>query len=304
MALAPALLVFAGGLALAAFAYVPMRRDLRSLGRQFGIRGRVGWGCYTLAVAGVASVAALRGTLPPNDFLTAGLWALYFPGWLGLAYAAGNYPLYRRLRAANRPATGAITPDDGLVAVSGEVTPVEGPATTPLLDEPAVCHTWTVEKYGWVPRRGWSTVALGQGCVPFDLDDGSGPVRVEPAGAELRPVGVDTRQVDAEESLPAHAVAFLEGAADFDPTGTTHRYEERRLEPGETAYALGHPNSGGDGEVATLAAADGSLLVGSGEVETVTRRLGRVVRVAGAGGAVAVGLGYVGMVLAAGAVPL
>lgn len=309
MSLRLAAVVFAGGVGLGLLVYLPMRRDLRSLGRQFGIDRWVAWSCYVLSVAGVASVTAAGGSLPENEFLTVGLWAVYFPGWFGLAYAASNYGLYRRLDGTPRTSTGAVSPDAGRVAVSGTATPVDATATTPLFGEHAVCYTWSVEEHRRLPRVGWYTAGLGQGRVPFRVDDGSGRLLVVPDGAELRlAAGISSRQVDADETPPADAVEFLatEGVG-FDPTETTHRYEERYVPEGETVYVLGTARSPDPRAYPTetaLVDRGDPFVVGTGPVEQATGRLGRTIRAAGAGGAAAVVLGYLGQLLAAGVTPV
>lgn len=307
MALVPATTVFVGGMLIAAVTAVLMRQGLRSLGRQFGISKGVAWGCYTLAILGLASISALSGSLPENSVLTVGLWALYFPGWLGLTYAASNYGIHRVFRQAPARETGEITAGDGHVVVSGEVSAVDEPATTPLLGDSGLCYTWTVENRTWWPRVAWTTAALGQGGGPFTVDDGSGPVRIDPDHAELRLIDVRTKQVDADETPATDTIEFLEDVAvGFDPSDTTHRYRERRLEAGATASVLGRPRSPEAGEHPGTTVVDGGdpFLVAAGSAGEITTRLGRTIRAAGTVGLLGVALGYAGMVLASGSMPV
>lgn len=309
MALGLAAIVFVGGIGLGVFVYLPMRRELQSLGRQFGIDRWVAWGLFALSIAGIALVTAVSGSLPENDFLTLGVIVLYMVGWFGLAYAVSNYRLHRVLQALGRTETGAVSSEAGRVAVSGVATAVDRSGTTPFLGQDALCYSWAIDVHRYLPYAGWYTTAIGQGGVPFRVDDGSGPVLIVPDEAEFRIAStIRTRQVDADESPPATALDSLVDQDVGDAvTETTHRYEERFVPEDETVYVLGTSRSPDAG----LAAGDSPVIdggdpfvIGTGHVDTVRRRLGRTVRVAGLGGTLAVLSGYLGQLLASGVTPV
>lgn len=100
----------------------------------------------------------------------------------------------------------------------------------------------------------WDRIHGGATDRPFVLADGSGRVRVNPAGAYLS-LGVDDRiEVDGGDRPPerirryievSDAVDSEETRFDLGPfsinTGEDRRYVERRLEPGDEVLVVGRP---------------------------------------------------------------
>jgi hypothetical protein len=136
----------------------------------------------------------------------------------------------------------------------------------------------------------WETIHGGSTDRPFTLADGSGRVRVNPAGAYLS-LDVDDRiEVDGGERPPerirryiqvSDAVDSEDTSFDIGPfslsTGEDRRYVERRLEPGDDVLVLGKPVQA-RGEVGMVnaevrGAPDAPFLVGDGGRGTITGRL-------------------------------
>lgn len=100
----------------------------------------------------------------------------------------------------------------------------------------------------------WDPIHGGVTDRPFVLADGTGRVRVDPAGAYLS-LDVDDRiEVDGGDPPPDRIRRFIEVSdavdseetrLDIGPfsldTGEDRRYVERRLEPGDEVLVLGRP---------------------------------------------------------------
>ncbi|WP_254820969.1 E3 ubiquitin ligase family protein [Haloglomus halophilum] len=172
----------------------------------------------------------------------AGLEAAFLPGVLvgvglfGLAVGVANGRTWVRFRRRGDTPTGEVAP--GPVAVTGRIERAD-PPTAPFFGGPAVAWEWSVEaknRHGTNDegRRAWSRARTGQGGVPFRLDDGSGPVVVDPTAARLDVSGKTTEE-RAPDDPPGRAAAV----ADLDMGGERFRFNERSLAPGETVTVLG-----------------------------------------------------------------
>lgn len=90
------------------------------------------------------------------------------------------------LRDRNAPlASTPVTPvrdlaEPGPVAVRGTARPARDGVTSPFAGESGVAATWRVRDWNDQDRGGWLTEAEGAVVAPFDLDDGTGTVRVDP----------------------------------------------------------------------------------------------------------------------------
>lgn len=301
----PALPTLVAAVALAAVLAAAARSrglDVRAarVARRWGVSRRVGALALVGVVAGVGSVALVGdpGRGGPGLALAAGC---YLVGVLGVAVGAGNYARYRRAMATETTPTGAVEP--GFVELAGEARPAGAPVETPFAGEGAVCYEWRVEERR---EEGWVTVALDGGGAPFHVDDGSGPVLVDPAGAERRLEAERRVAVPADEAPPERVAAFLRGRDDLGDADRDRRYVERFLPPGAEAYVLGqakvtfaaeHPD-----DLVVARERAGTHLVAAGTPEEVTADVGSVVRFAGGVGLAAAVAGYVGMLVAAGVV--
>lgn len=136
----------------------------------------------------------------------------------------------------------------------------------------------------------WETIHSGSTDRPFVLGDGTGKVRVNPAGAYLS-LGVDDRiEVDGGDRPPERIQRYIEVSdavdsedTNFDvgpfsiATGDDRRYVERRLEAGDEVLVLGTPVQA-RGEVGMVNAEvrgvpDAPFLVGDAGRRTVAGRL-------------------------------
>lgn len=156
----------------------------------------VSW-IHTSVIVGfvIIAVIAIYGSTVPTDFDANNPVFHLGPlvaGCVGLAVAAGHGRLALLFRRSDRKRTGAVPTHEAgtTVIVTGHVE-AQTQEPSPALSQPAVCWSWEfanrgtadqkfdkissdIESYRWLPRN------TGTGGVPFDLNDGSGPVRVDP----------------------------------------------------------------------------------------------------------------------------
>lgn len=293
------------------------------LRRRLGMSRPLGWTVGLLALGGFLATALLGD--PPDEGTGEYAYALAGALWVAGVAVAGTalarLDWYRTARTAETHAR------DDAVLVSGAATALEEPTTAPLSGEPALAYRYRVsEVSGWGHRRAHVPKAHAQGGVPFQLDDGSGPVVVDPAGAQL---SLQTASVDADD-LPPSAEPVL-ASVDGLSAGDDLRFREWRLPPGDTATALGTvvdrpdpdvsastavavadapPADGADPAVGDTeppghpiaTAADQAVphVVATGDADRFRRRLGLLVRVGGPGGVLAAAAGLVGMAWYAG----
>lgn len=269
------------------------------LKRRFG----VGWGgialYLALFVAGAAVVTTL-GDLPdapgrrsPPQVLVPGV--AYGLGLAGVALAASNLPTYARLALTGAAGTGAAAETDGRVVVRGTVASTAGPLATPFEESEAVAYTtWVLTnahddaETAQSSEGNWTAVHVGEAATPFTVDDGSGPVRVDPGSARLSLRGREEQFVRAGEEPPAAVREFLVGSDVAVDIETDHaRFEATTLEPGEETFVAGTVDGG------TVRAS----LVAEGDHAGRVRD--RVVRGGAVGTAVAAA-GYLGLLLVAG----
>lgn len=195
--------------------------------------------------------------------------------------------------------TDALEVSSGLVEVEGEALASEETFDAPFTGRECVAYEVEVEQYRSSGKgANWRTEVQGSEHVPFRLYDGTGSVGVDPAGAN-RSFEDDYQQiVDAGEHPPARIRAFLDddtdvdhdtGSVDLGPVslveGHKHRFTERRIEPGTTAFVSGtaDPMTAVDGETPTIggssggrirdALADPFLLANTDEVSVARRYL-------------------------------
>ena len=278
-------------------------KDLR---RRYG----VGWGGVVLylifVVAGVGS-AELFGDVPTGGAGRGAPLRTFVPlivfglGLLGVVLSVCNLPTYLRLVMTDRLDTGDVAGTSGRVVTQGTVGELDGTLTTPVRGAPSVVYTTRVlrnrrddvEK-ARESEENWAGVHVGEEVTRFAVDDGTGPVAVDPDGARLY---LDEKDDSANaffeegDDLPASVKGYLRDVdvADMAMSDAHLRVEEKALEPGEDVYVVGDIE--GDHVDAAVVAED--------NYETLVRE--RVVGGAALGGVVSA-LGYLGLLLAAGAV--
>lgn len=213
-----------------------------------------------------------RGTLTPqfDDPLVQGV----IVGVAVMMILIGAVPI-RHALAHWRGATQALnTVTGGPVRVSGTVRPSDdnGSLVSPLSGEDVVLYDYEVQGYIETgDGHGWEQVAGGADAVPFVLEDGSGAVRVDPAGSTLllgtrTSKHVDLRSgstTDDDETTPPNGQSTHGSLAEeqlvtrCDPgAGRVHvgsvtlheesryRLKERRIEPGDDLVVTGTAQDG------------------------------------------------------------
>lgn len=187
-------------------------------------------------------------------------------GCVALAVAAGHSRLsllFRRSRSTETATVSNVGSGDTVI-VTGKVTATTD-TTSPGLDQPAVCWVWrfatrdeateaytgrmsTVEKQlqkaaggrnrdlSWDPRKGDS------GGVPFELDDGSGTVRINPTEASVK-LPLTTEQVyHAESPQPGRVGNNLHRSVSAEE----YKYREGIATDGDELTILGTVTDDGD----------------------------------------------------------
>jgi len=154
---------------------------------------------------------------------------------------------------------------EGTATTDDDHTPVRSPFT----DTECLVYEYEVGEYRSRGKHSsWETLDEGIDGVPFVVEDDTGAVRVEPAGADLR-LADHTTRVDGGDEPPeriaeyvasTEAVDSQDGSVDLLVTelgyGNDQRFVERRLEPGESVYVYGTVTPTGESEW-------GSRLVGA-----------------------------------------
>jgi hypothetical protein len=113
--------------------------------------------------------------------------------------------------------------------------------SAPITDRPAFAWGWEFYSHSrFGPGSGgWSGVDAGTDSVPFTIDDGSGPIQVDPSNAEL-----DLSEEKTVECAPDSPPDGAAAAIDLDVGGKQFRFVERILPPGGQVTAIGEPSDG------------------------------------------------------------
>lgn len=150
----------------------------------------------------------------------------------------------------------------GRTELTGTGRPMGAPIDRPFTEGDCLVATYKIEEWDDDDDGGnWDTVESGALVAPFELDDGTGSIRVEPEeDATYEIAGYRTRiRVGANETEPENIQQFLREQTNQDvPTaggltgfifGEKRRYTEQVIPPGETLYLLGGatPRDGASG---------------------------------------------------------
>ena len=252
----------------------------------------IGW-LLVAATVGVASVGVI-GVFGTGITLSGrlGALALYFnsfpllAGCVLLAVAAAHVRLVGLFRHAEETRTATVSATDEPIIVTGEVDATTQ-ATSPALSQPAVCWTWEFSLRGVLgqPDDKWFDRKADSGGIPFDLDDGSGPVRVDPREATITFPMVDEYVCPADGPQPGEIGENLHRSVG----GDEYRYREGIASDGDPLTVLGRVTDDG-----TLKA---SRIYRPGMASTASRRYAMRATLAASGGLVAI---WFGVRLAAG----
>lgn len=138
----------------------------------------------------------------------------------------------------------ALRDPAGAVELEGTAGVHEDTDRSPFTDTESLVHRWRIERRrpggGTSGTSKWATVDAGVETHPFVLDDETGAVLVEPAGANLQLETTETVGVDGGESPPATVADYLESTADLEvDDDQERRFHEARLDPGDDVHVVG-----------------------------------------------------------------
>jgi len=223
-----------------------------AVGRPFRKRGVTPTGLTVAVVLTLSTVVALwlLGSTevlhPEADLRVVGVrvLAISFPLVVGLVGLNAGYTLarrWRRLHPDNDVPTGDLAP--GTVACTGTVT-TAATGAGPVTGREAVCWSWSVEVQNphgdptTQPARQSTTVDGGDGGVVFTVDDGSGPVAVDPSDATLDLVSTRSLSFDADSGPD---IDFPNPAPKVERThdDKARTYEESIAAPGDPVALAG-----------------------------------------------------------------
>ena len=169
-------------------------------------------------------------------------------------YGLGELRLAHRVLRV-RPDSALDAPDGGRIELRGTARPVddETPLRSPFSDTPCLVCEYEVEEYDSSGKgSNWTTVDSGTEWVPFRLEDDTGSVRIEPAGADFRLERDERIAVDGGTEPPEPIARYIDRTEAVDcqngtldlrlfelKTGSDRRFIERLLVPGEAVHVLG-----------------------------------------------------------------
>lgn len=147
----------------------------------------------------------------------------------------------------------------GPVEVEGRAVPDDdqGTVTAPFTGATCLAYTYEVEELRSSGKNSsWHTLDEGMGGVDFLVDDGTGRVRVDPDGADVR-FEAHSVTVSPGTELPDRLARYVDATDAVDRqdgsvnllvteinTGNKQRFTERRLDVGETVYVYGQARRG------------------------------------------------------------
>jgi hypothetical protein len=292
------LFLFVGVPTVFLFRYVRLGNQCRSLARRLRLEWPVLFGAL-FVIVGWFWLLRMLGSIPDTDWFLIGS-TVFVLGVVSLSIAVANADWYR---AITLPVSETGYVREGPVQVAGEARPVDAPLIGPVSDEPCLAYAVTVKERRWLPNSHGSSstqapIAIDSDATRFVVDDGTGPVLVDPAAADVRPARLSTvardvtLDVDGDESPPKHVRETFDDLG-IGPSGNDRRYREDHIQPGETVHVVGSCRSVAHGyernRVITEAGDAPAFVVASGDTEAVSASVRRSVRgAAGIGCALAV----------------
>ena len=243
----------------------------------------IGW-LLVAATIGIVSVGVIG--VYGTEYRFSGrqdAWSLFFNtvplvgGWVALAVAVSHARLVDRFRRAEETPTATVRSAEGPIIVTGEVESTQQ-ANSPALSQPAVCWTWEFSLRGVAGQSddNWLTRTADSGGVPFDLDDGSGAVPVDPREATITFPLVESHVCPADGPQPGAVGRDLHRSV----PGDEYRYQEGVATDGDLLTVLGRVTDDG-----TLNA---SRIYRPGMASTASRRYAHRALLAAGGGLVAI----------------
>lgn len=181
--------------------------------------------------------------------------ALAFVGGIVLGYGLRELrPVYHILTNDPIPVQDLVY-HSGPAEVEGTATPTEEGKTvrTPFSDiDCLACEYEAQELRSSGKSNHWKTLDEGASAAPFLVEDATGSVRVDPAGATLK-FEEQVVRVPGGEEPPETIAQYLRRSEEIDPqheetldlvvtelnVGNDQRFVERRLDVGESVYVYG-----------------------------------------------------------------
>ncbi len=150
--------------------------------------------------------------------------------------AAAGIIQWRRARAfEDTPTSRVRSAAQGYAEFSGQARALPGePIVSPLTHRPCVWFQYRVEERGSFQRRGWTTIDEATSDAIFALDDGTGRLVIDPAGADVSAVAREVWYGNDAGTPPAlRPPRWLGGI------GCRYRYTERLILDGQPLSAVG-----------------------------------------------------------------
>ena len=285
--------------------YLGLWRNLQYAGRAMGVRWWDAVGPLVLAT-GLLLLVWLVGTVPGEGesgripFMFSAAFVVV--GAVGATMVLGNLDEYRQLRPDAATAGGV---DTGPTLLTGTAEVHSDRLQGPVSGEPAVWYSMRItELRGWGYRKAHTERHYERSDATFTLDDGTGSVVVDPTdGAvrfEKRETNPDTRRVfPVEDRTEQDTLEGIAERAEVTPDDGT-RFDELRIEPGETVTVLGTVTH--DGGYARVADGDRRLVVFDSDLDNTRGRVGRHLRYGAALAGFGLVVGTVGTLVTAGVV--
>lgn len=207
----------------------------------------------TPVVAGVAAVGAGTAMLPLQvDVLDFGWVSLFFV--LGLYMVYKGFDEYRVSRLILDTGTERVrSVAVGRTELAGRAREAETVFHRPFTDgECLYAHYTVAERDNSDDGSEWNTVDTDTWVAPFDLEDDTGRIRIEPTPTtkfEISDANTTEIVVGEGDSPPPAIRAFLDGVASVGPSHEKRKYTQEIIPTDATVYVLGgaEERDGADG---------------------------------------------------------
>lgn len=162
---------------------------------------------------------------------TLAMWAF---GGAALMAGAGVLQWCRARAFEDTPTSKVRSAAQGYVELSGHARALPGaPIVSPLSHRPCCWFQYRVQERTTTRRSGWCTIDEGTSDAIFALEDDTGRVVIDPAGAAVSDVPRKVWYGNDENDPPAALSSWMSGF------GARYRYSERIILDGQPLSAVG-----------------------------------------------------------------